>query len=116
MDSKVARATLRLLREINPTAEIFSPETSPEARRASVPLEENIAHLSLLNEYGVTIIEGDRPPHRTYPVPGGGSMFRQYLLPETVVETDAFVSVSKMKCHAFMGTTLCLKNLFGLPP
>jgi len=43
-------------------------------------------------------------------------MFRQYLLPESVVETDAVVSVQKMKNHKTMGVTLCLKNLFGLPP
>ena len=43
-------------------------------------------------------------------------MFRQYLLPQSAVDSDAFVSVSKLKCHAFTGVTLCLKNLFGLPP
>jgi len=43
-------------------------------------------------------------------------MFRRYFLHESVTETDAFVSVAKMKNHAFMGVTLCLKNLFGLPP
>ena len=77
VDSKVARATLRLLRESNPTAEILCPETSPEARRAGVPLEANVAHVSLLKEYGVTLVEGDRPPLVVCPVPGGGAMFRQ---------------------------------------
>ena len=33
-------------------------------------------------------------------------MFKQYLLPESVVDVDAFVSVQKMKNHAFMGVTL----------
>ncbi len=116
VDGKVARATLRLLREHNPTAEIVCPETSPEARRAGVPLAANVAHLALLQAYGVTLAEGDQPPHKVCPVPGGGAMFGHYLLPQSVVDTDAFVSVSKMKCHAFMGVTLCLKNLFGLPP
>ena len=72
--------------------------------------------MPLLQEYGVTLVEGDQPPHKVCPVPGGGAMFRQYLLPQSAVDTDAFVSVSKMKNHAFMGVTLCLKNLFGLPP
>ena len=116
VDSKVARATLRLLREVNPAAEMLCPDTSPEARRAGVPLEANVAHMSLLNEYGVTLVEGDRPPLKVCPVPGGGMMFRQYLLPQSAVDTNAFVSVSKFKSHAFMGVTLCLKNLFGLPP
>jgi uncharacterized protein (DUF362 family) len=116
VDSKVARATLRLLRENNPAAEVLCPETSPEARRAGVPLETNVAHVPLLKEYGVTLVEGDQPPFKVCPVPGGGAMFRQYVLPQSAVDSDAFVSVSKMKSHAFMGVTLCLKNLFGLPP
>ena len=116
VDSKVVRATLRLLREHNPTAEMLCPDTSPEARRTGVPFEANVAHVPLLQEYGVTLVEGDQPPLKVCPVPGGGAMFRQYLLPQSVVDTDAFVSVSKMKNHAFMGVTLCLKNLFGLPP
>jgi uncharacterized protein (DUF362 family) len=116
VDGKVARATLRLLRENNPTAEVLCPETSPEARRAGVPLEANVAHVSLLKEYGVTLVEGDQPPLKVCPVPGGGAMFRQYALPQSAVDTDAFVSVSKLKSHGFMGVTLCLKNLFGLPP
>jgi len=33
-----------------------------------------------------------------------------------VIDADAFVSVQKLKNHAFMGVTLCLKNLFGLMP
>ena len=114
--SKVARATLRLLRESNPSAEILCPETSPEARLAGRPLSANVAHVALLKEFDVTLIKADNPPLETAVVPGGGSMFRQYLLHESVVDTDALVSVSKMKNHAFMGVTLCLKNLFGLPP
>ena len=116
IDPRVARATLRLLREHNGNAEILCPETSPEARQAGLALAANVAHLDLMREFGATLVEADRLPHRVCPVPGGGLMFQQYLLPESVVETDAFVSVAKMKNHAFMGVTLCLKNLFGLPP
>ncbi|MDF2439205.1 MAG: hypothetical protein JWN98_189 [Abditibacteriota bacterium] len=46
-----------------------------------------------------------------------GAMFRRYSLPREVVEADAIVSVAKMKAHASMGCTLCIKNLFGwMPP
>jgi len=68
----------------------------------------------VLDEYGVPFVDGDSPPVRTVQVPGGGLMFGQYTLPEAVVDADAFVSVQKAKNHAFMGVTLCLKNLFGL--
>jgi hypothetical protein len=43
-------------------------------------------------------------------------MFGEYVLPAALRGFDAFVSVAKMKSHKFMGLTLCLKNLFGIPP
>lgn len=48
----------------------------------------------------------------THPNP----MFRRYSLPREVVEADAVVSIAKMKAHASMGCTLCVKNLFGWMP
>jgi uncharacterized protein (DUF362 family) len=48
----------------------------------------------------------------THPNP----MFRRYTLPRELAEADAFVSVAKMKAHASMGCTLCIKNLFGWMP
>ena len=36
------------------------------------------------------------------------------LIAEYAGDVDVFVCVQKMKNHAFMGITLCLKNLFGL--
>ena len=56
------------------------------------------------------------PPFATYDVPGGGCMFDRYLLNAIFAEADEVVSIAKMKNHAFMGITLTLKNLFGLPP
>jgi hypothetical protein len=43
-------------------------------------------------------------------------MFDRYTLSACFADADAMVSVAKMKNHAFMGVTLCMKNLFGLPP
>jgi hypothetical protein len=48
-------------------------------------------------------------------VPGGGFMFDRYPIPESTADA-VIVSVQKLKNHAFMGITLCLKNLFGLMP
>jgi uncharacterized protein (DUF362 family) len=115
VDYKVARAVLRLLRE-RTDAEIVCTEISNDALWLSCPVEDTITLMPVLREFGVTFINGNTPPHRVCEVPGGGLMFRQYLLPESAVETDAFVSVQKMKSHVFMGVTLALKNLFGLPP
>jgi len=116
VDPKVAGALLRLLRE-NTTAEILCTEISTMAHRGGdVSVEDTITLMQVLRQYEVPLIDGNQPPHKLCQVPGGGLMFRQYLLPESVVETDAMVSVQKMKNHKSMGVTLCLKNLFGLPP
>jgi len=116
VDYKVARATLRLLRE-NTTAEIVCTEIATMGRPvAKFSWQDTMTLLPVLREFDVPVYEGNQPPHKMCQVPGGGLMFKQYLLPAAAVETDAFVSVQKMKNHAFMGVTLCLKNLFGLPP
>ncbi|MBN1401259.1 MAG: DUF362 domain-containing protein [Anaerolineae bacterium] len=114
VDPAVARATLRLLRE-RTNAELRCIEITGANSRQR-PAEELLPLMPVMKEFGVPWVDGDRPPLKTYRVPGGGLMFDQYLLHEAAVETDAFVSVQPMKNHAFMGVTLCLKNLFGLPP
>jgi hypothetical protein len=116
VDPKVARAVLRLLRE-NTNAEIACTEISTMGRPGSrYGWENTMTLMPVLREFNVPLLEGNHPPHKVFQVPGGGLMFRQYLLPAAAADTDAFVSVAKMKNHAFMGITLCLKNLFGLPP
>lgn len=114
VDPVVARAILRLLRE-NTDAEIVCTEISTSSARQGIDLMSTISLLDVLNEFEVAFFEGNSPPHKLCDVPGGGYMFDRYLLPECVCETDAFVSAQKMKNHKFMGVTLCLKNLFGLP-
>lgn len=115
VSEQVARAVLRLLRE-KTRAELFCIEISVFKPNRQAPADPTITLLPLLREFDVPFIDGDHPPHRVYSVPGGGQMFRQYTLPQDAVEADAFVSVQKLKNHAFMGVTLCLKNLFGLVP
>lgn len=115
VSEKVARATLRLLRE-ETDAELLCGEISVVGSAQQRKNNGTIPFLGLLREFDVPFVDGDRPPYRVCPVPGGGQIFRQYVLPERLVDVDAFISVQKMKNHAFMGVTLCLKNLFGLVP
>jgi len=113
---RVARATLRLLRE-QTTADITCSEISVFKKDRSNPEPgDNFPLLDILREFDVEFVDGNLAPHKVYKVPGGGQMFRQYLLPQRTADVDTFVSVQKMKNHAFMGITLCLKNLFGLTP
>jgi hypothetical protein len=115
VSDKVARATLRLLRE-ETDAELICAEISVFKKDRDPEPGPTIPFLSLLSEFGVAFVDGNLPPTEVYQVPGGGQMFRQYTLPARAMDVDAFVSVQKLKNHGFMGVTLCLKNLFGLVP
>ena len=112
---KVVRATLRLLRE-RTTAHIICTDVSFYGMYQDTdPLETGTA-LPALRDYDVEYVVGSQAETKVYPVPGGGQMFAQYLLPSPAMEVDEFISLAKMKNHAFMGITLSLKNLFGLMP
>jgi uncharacterized protein (DUF362 family) len=115
VSDQVVRATLRLLREIT-TAELFSIDIGVEGLMNSVGLENCVNHLPVLKEFDVPYIYGHDEPVEWVQVPGGGSIFEKYPMPRALVDADEVISVQKLKNHAFMGITLCLKNLFGLMP
>ncbi|MCJ7550953.1 MAG: DUF362 domain-containing protein, partial [Anaerolineae bacterium] len=112
----VARATLRLLRE-RTDAEILCVDASYHVMYGVRKTIEETTPLShVLQEFNVPLIDGTKPPYVKVGVPGGGQMFEQYAMMQHVIDADAVVSVAKMKNHSYMGTTACLKNLFGLMP
>jgi hypothetical protein len=113
VDDAFARATLRLLRE-RTTADIVATDTYPYGNGGITPEDFNYRHI--LEEFGVGFVDSNLPPFKTYEVPGGGCMFDRYVLNSVFDESDEFISIAKMKNHAFMGITLTTKNLFGLPP
>ncbi len=113
VDDAFARATLRLLRE-RTTADIVATDTFPYGNDGVTPEDFNYRHI--LEEFDVGFVDSNLPPFKTYDVPGGGCMFDRYVLSSVFDESDEFVSIAKMKNHAFMGITLTTKNLFGLPP
>ena len=108
VDDAVMRAVLRFLRE-QTSAELAAIDTVYHS-------QDDINYMPLLQEFGVQFVNVNEPPFRIYHVPGGGLMFSRYKLSTCFADADAVVSVAKMKTHAFMGVTLCLKNLFGLTP
>ena len=113
VDDAVARAVLRLLRE-RTTAELVATDTYPYGNGHVTPDDFNYRYI--LDDFGVRYVDSNLPPFATYDVPDGGCMFDRYLLNAIFAEADEVVSIAKMKNHAFMGITLTLKNLFGLPP
>jgi uncharacterized protein (DUF362 family) len=111
----VVRATVRLLRE-RTKAEIFVIDVGVERPQDQEIAEPSLLLKPILEEYGVERIAGQRKPAVWMNVPGGGVMFERYPVPADFLDADAMISVQKLKSHAFMGVTLCLKNLFGLVP
>ncbi len=59
-----------------------------------------------MSEFDVPYVNANMPPLGVYPVPGGGQMFRQYVMPDRIMQADEVVDVQRMKNHAFMGITL----------
>ena len=113
VDDSVCRALLRLLKE-RTSAKLVATDTFVYGNGYRTPEDFNYRHL--LDYYGVEYVDSNLPPYAMYEVPGGGSMFDRYLLNACFADADEVISVAKMKNHAFMGITLCMKNLFGLPP
>ncbi len=111
----VARATLRLLRE-NTSAELYCVDVSFYRQYVPQARDEDTTQLRhVLREFDVTYIDGNVDVTWAS-VPGGGLMFDRYPVTRAFADMDAWISVQKLKNHAFMGVTLCMKNLFGLMP
>ena len=49
-------------------------------------------------------------------MPGPGHLFERFDLNHSCIDTDAFVSLWKLKTPATTGITLTMKNLFGISP
>ncbi len=114
----VGRATLRLLQE-HTQAELFAIDVGVEPTPVGGSRLDNTHMLKVLREFGVPYIDGREDAVVWTKVPGGGQMFDSYPIPVCTAGVlpggaDAMVSVQKLKNHAYMGVTLCLKNLFGL--
>ena len=111
VDDSVLRAVLKYLRA-HSNSEIVATDIDAD----NIPQTKGINYIPILNEFGVEFVNSNEPPFRIYDVPGGGLMFSRYKLSECFADADAVVSIAKLKNHGFMGITMCLKNLFGLPP
>jgi hypothetical protein len=70
--------------------------------------------MPVFKEFNIPFVDGNKEATSWVDVPGGGLMFERYPIPHSLTEADVLVDVQKMKNHAFMGITLCLKNLFAL--
>jgi uncharacterized protein (DUF362 family) len=67
-------------------------------------------------EFENTNFLGGAKQYTRFPVPGGGFMYRSFLMNHSYADCDVFVSIAKLKEHATCGVTLSMKNCFGNTP
>jgi uncharacterized protein (DUF362 family) len=71
-------------------------------------------------DIGATLIDlNASDPYTDYaatPVPEGRFVYKDFVFNHVLEDVDAFMSVSKLKCHYHCGVTHTMKNLIGLVP
>ena len=65
------------------------------------------------DEMKCPLVEFDKP---VLPRKGGGKIFKQLEIDQTVLEADVIINLPKFKTHGMMLLTLGIKNLFGCVP
>jgi len=109
----VVRAVLRRIRGVNDN-EIIISDGPPKSSLQK--LIKETGYEPLIREFNVKVLNSNERPYEKVKVPGGGTIMKYYTLNREISEADVTVSIAKMKVHLFTGITLCMKNLFGLPP
>lgn len=68
---------------------------------------------AVADEMKCPLVEFDKP---VLPPKGGGKIFKQLEIDQTVLEADVVINLPKFKTHGMMLLTLGVKNLFGCVP
>lgn len=111
---EVVRALIELFRDAG-AKDLFIVEAAYESLSWST-----YGYTDMAKEAGATIVDltyADPYPDFTNTKSGENySVYDQFVFNPILNEIDAFVSVSKMKCHNTAGVTHTMKNLYGLVP
>lgn len=117
VDDMVVRASLSMLREANPSAEIILAEgLDAKPSQTSEQLFSEMRCDDFPDRYGVKLIDANLGDFVQVPVPGGGLLYRSIYLRKELADADAVVSLAKLKVHASAGITMSVKNMFGIVP
>lgn len=110
----VVLALCKLLRDAG-AKDLFIVEAAYE--KASWPA---YGYEAMAQSIGATLVDLTyADPYKdfaTTPTPGKPFIYDHFTFNPILNEVDAFISVSKMKCHSTAGVTHTMKNLFGLVP
>lgn len=113
----ISRAVVKLVREINPTAEIlFAEGIDARPPRTALDVFRALGALPLVDDFGVQLLDANAGEIVAVPVPGGGLLNRMVYLRRELAEVDGVISVAKLKAHGTAGVTMSIKNMFGALP
>ena len=112
-DPGVIRATVALVRR-HYAGELLIGDATTDG--PLVTLYERLGLPDVLAPFDVRMVDPNFGDFVEWGRPARPLMFSRYSLQATLADVDAFVSLSTMKSHLAAGTTLTLKNLFGLTP
>ena len=111
---EVVRALGQLLRDAG-ARDLFIVEAIYEAEAFSLFGYETVAA-----DLGATLVDLNSPGQwgefGSAPVGEGALIYDEFVVSHLLNEIDAFISVTKMKCHYDAGVTLSMKNLIGVLP
>jgi len=110
-DATVVESIIKLLNEINPSAEIFIVESNNRSIKAHEAFRF-FGYTELTDKYSnVKLVNISRD--RKYYVEVDGYVLANLMMPETLLNMDYFISVAKLKTHIFERISCVLKNQFG---
>ncbi len=111
---EVVRAVIELLRDAG-AKDVFIVEAAYEPESWA-----HYGYLDVAKDTGAKIIDlTDFAPYKGFAevkTTTQHTIYEKFTMNPLLTELDAFVSISKMKCHNVAGVTHSMKNLFGLVP
>ncbi len=102
----------RRVRFVESTTSLSDLETSVDAAGWDVKTLQRMGKVEFENTRNLGL--GKR--YATMKVPAGGLMFSSFDFNHAYQDTDALISLCKLKNHVTAGVTLSMKNLFGITP
>jgi uncharacterized protein (DUF362 family) len=110
----VVHAVLEAVRSLG--AEQILIAEGPGHRRVTWDLADEAGYFKQIPRFEQSFVDLNIDELREVQIPNPHSALRSLYLPTTVLSADLLISIPKLKTHHWVGTTLSMKNLFGIVP
>jgi len=110
----VVHAVLEAVRSLGASHVLIAE--GPGHRRVTWDLAEDAGYFKEIPRFEQSFVDLNIDKLREVQIPNPHSALRSLYLPTTVLAADLLISIPKLKTHHWAGTTLSMKNLFGIVP